>query len=43
MKEIAREGIIYQLLAVGLTFLLHPDSEFLSTLLPTLIITNCIA
>lgn len=43
MREIARELLIYQLVAVVLTLLSHPDSDFLSNLPGYLIMTNCIA
>lgn len=43
MREFVRELIIYQLVAVGLTLLAHPDSDFFPNLRGYLIITNCIA
>ncbi|MBN1826639.1 MAG: histidine kinase [Candidatus Eisenbacteria bacterium] len=43
MKEIAREAVIYQLVAAALALLAHHDSGFLSSLPSYLIITNCIA
>jgi sensor histidine kinase YesM len=43
VRSLLRELIIYQLVAVVMTLLGHPDSEFLSNLPIYLIITNCIA
>lgn len=43
MRNFVRELIIYQLVAVVLTLLTHPGSEFLPNLPVYLIMTNCIA
>jgi LytS/YehU family sensor histidine kinase len=43
MKGLLREILIYQILAVLIAFLSHPDAEFLRSLPGFLIITNCIA
>jgi two-component system LytT family sensor kinase len=43
VRNFARELLIYQLVAVVLTLLSHPGSEFLPNLPAYLIMTNCIA
>lgn len=43
MKEILREFVIYQLLAIVLTLVAHPGSSFLTYLPASLIGTNCTA